>query len=56
MVRELRDIGLEPRVDFDFTFNQGQWDFYKNEETKRQHTIFRFYQEKYATLFALRWS
>jgi len=56
MVRELRNMGLEPRVDFDFSFVQGQWDFYQNEETRRQHTVFRFYNEKHGSLFALKWS
>ena len=54
IVRELREQGLVQGKDFDFAFNQSRWDDMTGEIPKQ--TIFTFYTEKYATLFALKYS
>ena len=54
IVRTLRSDGLVQGVDFDFAYNQSKWDDMIGEIPK--HTHFTFYNEKYATLFALRWA
>ena len=54
IVRELREQGLVQGKDFDFAFNQSRWDDMIGEIPKQ--TIFTFYTEKYATLFALKYS
>jgi hypothetical protein len=53
IVGELRASGLVQGVDFDFAFHQSQWDDMIGEIPK--HTMFTFYTEKYATLFALKY-
>jgi hypothetical protein len=53
IVRGLRASGLTQGVHFDFAFNQGRWDAMIGEIPK--HTVFTFYEEKYSTLFALRY-
>ena len=55
IVRTLRDQGLVQGVDFDFAFYNA---IYTNDgwyETEPKKTVFTFYTEKYATLFALKW-
>jgi hypothetical protein len=54
IVKELRQQGLVQGKDFDFAFNQSRWDDMIGEIPKQ--TIFTFYTEKYATLFALKYS
>ena len=56
IVRGLRDQGLIQGVDFDFAFHNATYtsDGWYEEEPRR--TVFTFYAEKYATLFALKWS
>ena len=54
IVRELRQQGLVQGKDFDFAFNQSRWDDMIGEIPKQ--TIFTFYTERYATLFALKYS
>jgi hypothetical protein len=54
IVRELRAIGWVQSVDFDFAFNQSSWDAMIGEIPKC--TVFTFYTEKYATMFALKYS
>ena len=53
IVRELREQGLVQGKDFDFAFNQSRWDDMIGEIPKQ--TIFTFYTEKYASLFALKY-
>ena len=53
IVRELRDSGLVQGVHFDFAFNQSRWDGMIGEIPK--YTTFTFYEEKYSTLFALKY-
>lgn len=54
IVKELKAQGLVQGVDFDFAFNQSRWDDMIGEIPTQ--TVFTFYQEKYATLFALKYS
>jgi hypothetical protein len=54
LVRELRLQGLVQGIDFDFAFHQSQWDDMIGEIPKQ--TVFTFYTERYATLFALKYS
>ena len=53
LVRELRAQGSVQGKDFDFAFTQGGW----NEMTGDypNSTVFTFYTDKYATLFALKY-
>jgi hypothetical protein len=53
IVKELRASGLVQGVHFDFTFNQSRWDEMIGEIPK--FTTFTFYEEKYSTLFALKY-
>ncbi len=53
IVRELRSSGLVQGKDFDFAFHQSRWDDMIGEIPKE--TVFTFYTEKYATLFALKY-
>lgn len=53
IVRQLRASGLELGVHFDFAYNQSRWDEMIGEIPK--HTRFVFYDEKYSTLFALKY-
>jgi hypothetical protein len=53
IVKELRASGLMQGKDFDFAFNQSRWDEMIGEIPKQ--TVFSFYKEKYATLFALKY-
>jgi hypothetical protein len=54
IVKELKAHGLTQGKDFDFAFNQSRWDDMIGEIPKQ--TIFTFYTEKHATLFALKYS
>jgi hypothetical protein len=54
IVGELRAKGWVQSVDFDFAFNQSSWDEMIGEIPK--FTVFTFYTEKYATMFALKYS
>jgi hypothetical protein len=54
IVRKLREEGLLQGTDFDFAYNQSKWDEMVGELPK--HTNFMFYQDKHATLFALKYS
>ena len=54
IVKELRASGLRQGVHFDFTYNQSRWDGMIGDVAT--YTVFTFYEEKYATLFALKYS
>lgn len=54
LVRELRDEGYVQGADFDFAYHQPIWDTFGHEPPTRRYTIFTFYVEKYATLFAIK--
>lgn len=53
LVRTLRERGLVQGTDFDFAYHQSKWDDMIGEIPK--HTIFRFYDDKHATFFALQY-
>ena len=53
IVKELRASGLAQGVHFDFAFVQSRWNAMTGEIPK--HTTFTFYEEKYSTLFALKY-
>jgi hypothetical protein len=53
MVKELRDKGLVQGVHFDFAYNQSRWDPMIGDV--KGFTNFTFYEEKYSTLFALKY-
>ena len=53
IVRELRANGLVQGVDFDFAYTQSRWDEMIGEIPT--NTVFTFYEEKYSTLFALKY-
>lgn len=53
IVRELRASGLVQGVHFDFAYHQGVWDDMIGEIPR--YTMFTFYEEKYSTLFALKY-
>jgi hypothetical protein len=53
IVNELRASGLVQGVHFDFAFNQGRWDPMIGDV--KGFTNFTFYEEKYSTLFALKY-
>lgn len=53
IVRTLRERGLVQGKDFDFAYHQSRWDDMIGEIPK--HTIFKFYDDKHATLFALQY-
>lgn len=56
IVRELRAQGLVQGTDFDFAYNKAEYDNFSYEPAVERHTVFSFHTEKYATLFALRYS
>jgi len=56
IVYELRAQGLVQGQDFDFSYNKAEYDNFSYEPAIEQHTVFSFHTEKYATLFALRYS
>jgi hypothetical protein len=53
IVRELRASGLVQGVHFDFAYTQSRWDEMIGEIPT--NTVFTFYEEKYSTLFALKY-
>lgn len=55
IVRELRQLGYIQGVDFDFCYKPAQYDNDGWSAIEQKHTIFTFYKDKYATLFALKY-
>ena len=55
IVRELREQGYEQGTDYDFAYFQSQLDAFGHEPPTRRYTVFTFYNEKYATLFTLKY-
>ena len=53
IVKELKASGLIQGVHFDFAYTQSRWDEMIGEIPK--NTRFIFYEEKYSTLFALKY-
>jgi hypothetical protein len=56
MVYELRAQGLVQGVHFDFKFKPAQFDATGLELTSERCVEFLFYNEKYATLFTLKYA
>lgn len=56
IVRELRAQGLIQGHDFDFAFSQAKYNNDGWEAVTPRQAVFTFYSEKYATLFALKYS
>jgi hypothetical protein len=54
IVRELRQQGLVQSKDFDFAYYQSRWDEMIGEIPTS--AVFSFYTEKYATMFAIKYS
>ena len=53
IVKELKTSGLVQGVHFDFAYNQNRWDPMIGDV--KGFTNFTFYEEKYSTLFALKY-
>jgi len=53
IVKELKISGLVQGVHFDFAYNQSRWDPMIGDV--KGFTNFTFYEEKYSTLFALKY-
>jgi hypothetical protein len=53
IVKQLREQGYVQGQDFDFAFHQSDWDSMIGEIPS--HTVFTFYTDALATLFALRY-
>lgn len=56
IVAELKSAGLVINQDFDFAYHPPSWDNFTYDETQRRHVVFRFYSERHATFFALKYS
>jgi len=54
IVHELRKQGLIQGTDFDFEYHPSKWDGFSIDEPA--YTLFKFYKEKWATWFSLKWS
>lgn len=55
IVRELRAQGLVQGKDFDFKYEKPSWHPESYEQMQSRHAEFKFYDDKYATLFGLRY-
>jgi hypothetical protein len=55
IVRELRSLGYQQGLDFDFQYNPPKYDDLDLLQVYNRHTIFSFYTDKLATWFALRY-
>ena len=56
IVRELRSQGMMQGRDFDFSYHQAKYDNDGWSAVENKHAKFKFYDDKYATLFALRYA
>jgi len=54
MVREMRKMGWWQGVDFDFTYYPARYNNDGHEAVAPRQTNFLFYNEKYATIFTLK--
>ena len=55
IVRELREQGMIQGTHFDFSYNKPEYDPITGHLIEDRYTLFTFYVEKYATLFALKY-
>jgi hypothetical protein len=56
IVRSLRSMGLVQGKDFDFRYCPTKYDPVSGHLEKEKHSVFTFYEDKWATWFSLRWS
>jgi hypothetical protein len=56
MVRALRKQGLIQGRDFDFSYHHAGYNVDGYEAVRPKHVKFKFYTDRDATMFALRWS
>lgn len=55
IVHDIRRMGLLQGIDFDFKFMPTECDPASGQVITDKHTVFTFYDDKWATLFALKW-
>lgn len=55
IVVKLRSDGYVQGTDFDFKFHPSRWDNFSYEPIVEKHVEFIFYNDKKATMFALKW-
>jgi hypothetical protein len=56
IVKELRSQNMVQGVDFDFTYNPTRWDpMTGHGPTDYRHSVFKFYKDKLATMFILKY-
>ena len=55
IVTEMRNAGLVQGKDFDFAFYTASYNTDGYEAVNPRHTVFTFYEDKWATWFLLRW-
>lgn len=56
LVRGLRKDGYAQGIHFDFRFVPEQYDSFSYQNSVKKHTIFTFYDEELAMMFALKYS
>lgn len=56
IVADLKKLGLVLHKDFEFAYVPPKWDEFSYEGVDRKHTRFTFRDEKFATMFSLRYS
>jgi hypothetical protein len=55
VVRGMQEIGLGQGTDFSFKFFPTEYDPVSGHMVTDKHAVFTFYDDKWATLFALKW-
>lgn len=55
MVDEMRKAGMIQGKDFDFAYHNASYNNDGHEAVTPRHTVFTFYDDKWATFFILRW-
>ena len=55
IVRELREAGLQQGQDFNFSYHPVVYDTFGYEPAHTNFAEFIFYQERYATMFSLKY-
>lgn len=56
IVRNMREQGLVQGKDFDFAYSHANYDSINFIKDKPSQVIFTFYDEKWATMFVLKWA
>jgi hypothetical protein len=55
IVNEMRTAGMTQGKDFDFAYHNASYNNDGHEAVTPRHTVFTFYDDKWATFFILRW-